>query len=193
MAASAFSAHRRVISSRRFAMEADKTISPSLDRVNREGLQGPREDNSSRPVVTVNDGASVWDGCVLGGDLNKNTVGFCSILQERCVIHAAWFSTAALIFVNTVNFGAKKSVFILDKRGNFALGTCNPCLIACKSTLICLGFLEEKLAHTVSLRSYTIEPECIIGTCSILMEGSLVETLCTRRNLAWRRSENPKW
>ncbi|MBA0801873.1 hypothetical protein Gohar_012212 [Gossypium harknessii] len=48
--------------------------------------------------VTVNDGASVWDGCVLGGDLNKNTVGFCSILQERCVIHAAWFSTAGKSF-----------------------------------------------------------------------------------------------
>ncbi|PPR91169.1 hypothetical protein GOBAR_AA29524 [Gossypium barbadense] len=77
-------------------MEADKTLSPSSDRVNREGLQGPRDDNSSWPVgtETVNDGASVWDGCVLGGDLNKNTVGFCSILQERCVIHAAWFSTA---------------------------------------------------------------------------------------------------
>ncbi|KAH1080128.1 hypothetical protein J1N35_019889 [Gossypium stocksii] len=100
VAASAFSAYRRVISSRRFAMEADKTISPSSDRVNREGLQGPREDNSSRPVgteVTVNDGASVWDGCVLGGDLNKNTVGFCSILLERCVIHAAWFSNAGFL------------------------------------------------------------------------------------------------
>lgn len=42
--------------------------------------------------VTVCDGASVWNGAVLRGDLNKITVGFCSNVQERCVIHAAWNS-----------------------------------------------------------------------------------------------------
>ncbi|KAE8688925.1 hypothetical protein F3Y22_tig00110946pilonHSYRG00005 [Hibiscus syriacus] len=45
--------------------------------------------------VTVNDGASVWNGCVLRGDLNKITVGFCSNVQERSVIHAAWSSPTA--------------------------------------------------------------------------------------------------
>ena len=42
--------------------------------------------------VTVCDGASVWAGSVLRGDLNKITVGFCSNVQERSVIHAAWSS-----------------------------------------------------------------------------------------------------
>ncbi|RWW90379.1 hypothetical protein BHE74_00000508 [Ensete ventricosum] len=42
--------------------------------------------------VTVCDGASVWNGAVLRGDLNKITVGFCSNVQERCVLHAAWKS-----------------------------------------------------------------------------------------------------
>lgn len=42
--------------------------------------------------VTVYDGASVWAGSVLRGDLNKITVGFCSNVQERCVVHAAWSS-----------------------------------------------------------------------------------------------------
>ena len=42
--------------------------------------------------VTVYDGASVWNSAVLRGDLNKITVGFCSNVQERCVIHAAWNS-----------------------------------------------------------------------------------------------------
>ncbi|KAG6535445.1 gamma carbonic anhydrase-like 2, mitochondrial [Zingiber officinale] len=40
--------------------------------------------------VTVYDGASVWNGSVLRGDLNKITIGFCSNIQERCVLHAAW-------------------------------------------------------------------------------------------------------
>ncbi|WOL14448.1 hypothetical protein Cni_G23228 [Canna indica] len=40
--------------------------------------------------VTVYDGASVWNGSVLRGDLNKITVGFCSNVQERSVLHAAW-------------------------------------------------------------------------------------------------------
>lgn len=42
--------------------------------------------------VTVYDGASVWAGSVLRGDLNKISVGFCSNVQERCVLHAAWSS-----------------------------------------------------------------------------------------------------
>ncbi|VFQ61691.1 unnamed protein product [Cuscuta campestris] len=46
--------------------------------------------------VTVWDGASVWNGAVLRGDLNKITVGFCSNVQERCVIHAAWSSPTGL-------------------------------------------------------------------------------------------------
>lgn len=46
--------------------------------------------------VTVYDGASVWNGAVLRGDLNKITVGFCSNVQEKCVIHAAWNSPTGL-------------------------------------------------------------------------------------------------
>ncbi|KAG2676243.1 hypothetical protein I3843_12G044200 [Carya illinoinensis] len=46
--------------------------------------------------VTVYDGASVWAGSVLRGDLNKITVGFCSNIQERCVLHAAWSSPTGL-------------------------------------------------------------------------------------------------
>ncbi|THG22726.1 hypothetical protein TEA_022721 [Camellia sinensis var. sinensis] len=46
--------------------------------------------------VTICDGASVWNGSVLRGDLNKITVGFCSNVQERCVVHAAWSSPTGL-------------------------------------------------------------------------------------------------
>lgn len=46
--------------------------------------------------VTVYDGSSVWNGAVLRGDLNKITVGFCSNVQERCVLHAAWSSPTGL-------------------------------------------------------------------------------------------------
>ncbi|XP_077210018.1 gamma carbonic anhydrase-like 2, mitochondrial [Tasmannia lanceolata] len=46
--------------------------------------------------VTVYDGASVWNGSVLRGDLNKITIGFCSSVQERCVVHAAWSSPTGL-------------------------------------------------------------------------------------------------
>lgn len=42
--------------------------------------------------VNVLDGSSVWNGAVLRGDLNKITVGFCSNVQEKCVVHAAWSS-----------------------------------------------------------------------------------------------------
>ncbi|XXG78471.1 hypothetical protein AAC387_Pa08g2410 [Persea americana] len=46
--------------------------------------------------VTVGDGSSVWGGSVLRGDLNKVTLGFCSNVQEQCVIHAAWSSPTGL-------------------------------------------------------------------------------------------------
>ncbi|XWS47794.1 hypothetical protein CRYUN_Cryun13aG0015700 [Craigia yunnanensis] len=115
--ASAFSAHRNVIASRGFATEAAKTI-----RRRR-----------------IDDGASVWNGCVLRGDLNKITVGFCSNVQERCVIHAAWSSLTGLPAETLI----ERFVTI----GAYSL-----------------------------LRSCTIEPECIIGQHSILMEGSMVET-----------------
>ncbi|KAJ0238243.1 hypothetical protein HA466_0243380 [Hirschfeldia incana] len=46
--------------------------------------------------VTVWDGSSVWNGAVLRGDLNKITLGFCSNVQERCVVHAAWSSPTGL-------------------------------------------------------------------------------------------------
>ncbi|KAG8388099.1 hypothetical protein BUALT_Bualt02G0090000 [Buddleja alternifolia] len=46
--------------------------------------------------VVVYDGASVWNGAVLRGDLNKISVGFCSNVQERCVVHAAWSSPTGL-------------------------------------------------------------------------------------------------
>ena len=42
--------------------------------------------------VTIYDGASVWVGSVLHGDLNKIMIGFCSNVQERCVIHTVWSS-----------------------------------------------------------------------------------------------------
>ncbi|XP_073108604.1 uncharacterized protein [Elaeis guineensis] len=42
--------------------------------------------------ITVYNGASVWNESVLRGDFKKITVGFCSNIQERCVLHAAWFS-----------------------------------------------------------------------------------------------------
>jgi carbonic anhydrase/acetyltransferase-like protein (isoleucine patch superfamily) len=46
--------------------------------------------------VNVCDGASVWNGSVLRGDLNKITVGFCSNVQEKSVVHAAWSSPTGL-------------------------------------------------------------------------------------------------
>ncbi|KAI3761435.1 hypothetical protein L1987_51851 [Smallanthus sonchifolius] len=46
--------------------------------------------------VNVLDGSSVWNGAVLRGDLNKITVGFCSNVQEKCVVHAAWSSPTGL-------------------------------------------------------------------------------------------------
>ncbi|XP_074278522.1 gamma carbonic anhydrase-like 2, mitochondrial [Silene latifolia] len=53
--------------------------------------------------VTVWDGASVWNGAVLRGDLNKISVGFCSNVQEKCVLHAAWSSPTGLPAETTVD------------------------------------------------------------------------------------------
>lgn len=49
--------------------------------------------------VVVWDGASVWNGTVMRGDLNKISVGFCSNVQERCVIHAAWSSPTGQLLI----------------------------------------------------------------------------------------------
>ncbi|KAJ8634183.1 hypothetical protein MRB53_027519 [Persea americana] len=63
--------------------------------------------------VTVGDGSSVWGGSVLRGDLNKVTLGFCSNVQEQCVIHAAWssptgspISNSRLVLWGCFNFGS---------------------------------------------------------------------------------------
>lgn len=95
---------------RGFATEASKAITPSPDRVKWD-YRGQRKiipqgqwvpkiavDAYVAPnvvlagQVAVLDGSSVWSGSVLRGDLNKIIVGFCSNVQERCVIHAAWSS-----------------------------------------------------------------------------------------------------
>ncbi|KAG8475875.1 hypothetical protein CXB51_032662 [Gossypium anomalum] len=178
-AASAISGCRYVIASRSFFAEAAKTISPSSDRVKWD-YRGQRKiiplgqwvpkvavDAYVAPnvvlagQVTVNDGASVWNGCVLRGDLNKITVGFCSNVQERCVIHAAWSSPTESYFVHV----------LLRAQVNF-----------CSSLYVTGLPAETSIERFVTvgayslLRSCTIEPECIIGQHSILMEGSLVET-----------------
>jgi len=46
--------------------------------------------------VVVQDSSSVWYGSVLRGDLNKIFVGFCSNVQEKCVLHAAQLSPTGL-------------------------------------------------------------------------------------------------
>lgn len=106
------SSHRNILN-RTFSASAEastKSITPSPDRVKWD-YRGQRQiiplgqwlpkiavDAYVAPnvvlagQVTVWDGASVWSGSVLRGDLNKITVGFCSNVQERCVIHAAWNS-----------------------------------------------------------------------------------------------------
>ncbi|PIN00405.1 hypothetical protein CDL12_27092 [Handroanthus impetiginosus] len=70
--------------------------------------------------VVVYDGASVWNGAVLRGDLNKITVGFCSNVQERCVIHAAWSSptVSSLSFPTRLKLAARS--FYLE-----AFSTCS--------------------------------------------------------------------
>ncbi|KAE9610149.1 hypothetical protein Lal_00006403 [Lupinus albus] len=101
-------------SERAFATEASKSITPSPDRVKWD-YRGQRKiiplgqwlpkiavDAYVAPnvvlagQVTVWDGASVWPGTVLRGDLNKISIGFCSNVQERCVVHAAWSSPTGL-------------------------------------------------------------------------------------------------
>ncbi|WVZ24889.1 hypothetical protein V8G54_003433 [Vigna mungo] len=95
---------------RAFSTEAAKSITPSPDQVKWD-YRGQRKiiplgqwlpkvavDAYVAPnvvlagQVTVWDGASVWPGCVLRGDLNKISIGFCSNVQERSVLHAAWTS-----------------------------------------------------------------------------------------------------
>ncbi|KAL1326608.1 hypothetical protein HN51_036731 [Arachis hypogaea] len=99
---------------RAFATQAPNSITASPDRVNWD-YRGQRKiiplgqwlpkvavDAYVAPnvvlagQVTVWDAASVWPGAVLRGDLNKITVGFCSNIQERCVLHAAWSSPTGL-------------------------------------------------------------------------------------------------
>ncbi|XP_061373745.1 gamma carbonic anhydrase-like 2, mitochondrial [Gastrolobium bilobum] len=101
-------------SERAFATEAAESITPSPDRVKWD-YRGQRKiiplgqwlpkvavDAYVAPnvvlagQVTVWDTASVWSGSVLRGDLNKITIGFCSNVQERCVLHAAWSSPTGL-------------------------------------------------------------------------------------------------
>ncbi|KAL6899871.1 hypothetical protein ACP4OV_006529 [Aristida adscensionis] len=101
--------------------------------------------------VTVHDGASVWSGAVLRGDLNKITLGFCANVQERCVLHAAWSAPT-----DCCNYD--------DQFVNWSLPA---------ETLV---DRYVTVGAYCLLRSCTIEPECIIGQHSILMEGSLVET-----------------
>ncbi|KAL9329891.1 hypothetical protein ACSQ67_004894 [Phaseolus vulgaris] len=164
---------------RGFATEAAKSITPSPDRVKWD-YRGQRKiiplgqwlpkvavDAYVAPnvvlagQVTVWDGASVWPGCVLRGDLNKISIGFSSNVQERSVIHAAWSSPTVLYRIAVLLLGLKSFPYQLT----------SACLPADTSIerYVTIG------AYSL-LRSCTIEPECIIGQHSILMEGSLVET-----------------
>ncbi|KAL9815300.1 putative NADH:ubiquinone reductase (H(+)-translocating) [Arabidopsis thaliana] len=115
--------------------------------------------------VTVWDGSSVWNGAVLRGDLNKITVGFCSNVQERCVVHAAWSSPTGCNGDKAVSHGCELVFAPRFRQGKF-------------SRLPAATIIDRYVtvgAYSL-LRSCTIEPECIIGQHSILMEGSLVET-----------------
>ncbi|PKA57827.1 Gamma carbonic anhydrase-like 1, mitochondrial [Apostasia shenzhenica] len=115
--------------------------------------------------VTVCDGASVWYGSVLRGDLNKITVGFCSSVQERCVLHAAW-SSPTVLSENLRKLVISIRLSFIEYKFSIRLG------------LPAETFVERyvTIGAFSLLRSCTIEPECIIGQHSILMEGSLVET-----------------
>ncbi|CAN6822041.1 unnamed protein product [Brassica oleracea] len=189
------------------------TVSPSPDRVNWD-YRGQRQiiplgqwlpkvavDAYVAPnvvlagQVTVWDGSSVWNGAVLRGDLNKITLGFCSNVQERCVVHAAWSSPTGYCSL----YGIK---IMLDRNQEYAMflssivefsrlahslydliGFLILIILGLLSILKFSGLPAETLIDryvTVGayslLRSCTIEPECIIGQHSILMEGSLVET-----------------
>ncbi|GFQ04051.1 gamma carbonic anhydrase-like 1 mitochondrial [Phtheirospermum japonicum] len=141
--------------------------------------------------VVVYDGASVWNGAVLRGDLNKISVGFCSNVQEQCVIHAAWSSPTGPKFsllIDHLSIGS----FLETPEEKPLTGRCllvafafpwGTLKLSSSSTLIGTSLPAETLIDrfvTIGacslLRSCTVEPECIIGQRSILMEGSLVET-----------------
>ncbi|CAN7024713.1 unnamed protein product [Brassica oleracea var. botrytis] len=114
--------------------------------------------------VTVWDGSSVWNGAVLRGDLNKITLGFCSNVQERCVVHAAWSSPTGYLNPNQRNGIRIRSEMVI---------------VYFEFTGLPAETLIDRYVTVGAyslLRSCTIEPECIIGQHSILMEGSLVET-----------------
>ncbi|CAK7336742.1 unnamed protein product [Dovyalis caffra] len=204
------------------ATASSKSITPSADRVKWD-YRGQRQiiplgqwlpkiavDAYVAPnvvlagQVTVYDGASVWNGAVLRGDLNKITVGFCSNVQERCVVHAAWNSPTEFRDL-IVEFEAISVLGILlaachQKYCNVDMynenDVCNDINLT-KSLLYALHLLyfgwlslsrrlglpaETSIERYVTigayslLRSCTVEPECIIGQHSILMEGSLLET-----------------
>ncbi|KAG5523116.1 hypothetical protein RHGRI_035056 [Rhododendron griersonianum] len=139
--------------------------------------------------VTVYDGASVWNGSVLRGDLNKITVGFCSNVQERCVVHAAWSSpTGSASYCDVISLFCSQilalGVVTFSNPGRVK-GPSHKVARFRKSVKVVMvkGLpAETSIERFVSigasslLRSCTIEPECIIGQHSILMEGSLVET-----------------
>ncbi|GJZ91417.1 gamma carbonic anhydrase-like 2, mitochondrial [Tanacetum coccineum] len=112
----ALTAHRRTVATEATAAAPSKlsSISPSADRVKWD-YRGQRQiiplgqwlpkiavDAYVAPnvvlagQVNVQDGSSVWNGAVLRGDLNKITLGFCSNLQEKSVVHAAWSSPTGL-------------------------------------------------------------------------------------------------
>ncbi|KAL0464094.1 UNVERIFIED_CONTAM: Gamma carbonic anhydrase-like 2, mitochondrial [Sesamum latifolium] len=128
-----------------------------------EAVQLAQPSAPPAPVV-VYDGASVWNGAVLRGDLNKITVGFCSNVQERCVVHAAWSSPT-----DQNIWGGKSSVYIWKRTTESGFELRGLPAETSIERFVTIG------AYSL-LRSCTIEPECIIGQHSILMEGSLVET-----------------
>ncbi|KAF7123921.1 hypothetical protein RHSIM_Rhsim12G0176300 [Rhododendron simsii] len=135
--------------------------------------------------VTVYDGASVWNGSVLRGDLNKITVGFCSNVQERCVVHAAWSSPTGknnhrTFLINMITKWSSEAMPSPVLKWSSTVISNRPVavVISCQLGLPAETSIERFVSIGASslLRSCTIEPECIIGQHSILMEGSLVET-----------------
>lgn len=107
--------------------------------------------------VTVCDGASVWNGSVLRGDLNKITVGFFSNVQERCVLHAAWSSPTGLpaeTFIERyVTVGA-----------NSLLRSCTiepECIIG---------------QHSILMEGSLVETNSILEAGSVLPPGRLIPT-----------------
>ncbi|GER45495.1 gamma carbonic anhydrase like 1 [Striga asiatica] len=140
--------------------------------------------------VVVYDGASVWSGAVLRGDLNKISVGFCSNVQERCVIHAAWSSPTARRALELTNYMLElnpnansrcsslvrlKLTWRVDSSASEQLDSFATLVLGCLPADTSIDRFVTIGACSL-LRSCTVEPECIIGQNSILMEGSLVET-----------------